>query len=117
MFDRCVRSLQGNADFRVARRRLADYFWPDVAAKDVDAVHLRDALMQRDRIGLYRRLVTTTRGYVGIVPEDVEAGDAVVVLQGCSVLLVLREDKSAAGGARWRVVGECYVHGIMNGEA
>lgn len=40
-------------------------------------------------------------------------GDGVFVLLGCGTPVVLR----AAEGERWRVIGPCYAHGLMNGEA
>ena len=66
VFEWCVRFLQGNADFVVAGRRVEEYFVKDLAPNTIDVVHLRDALMQRDRVNLGRRLVTTMRGYVGM---------------------------------------------------
>ncbi len=83
----------------------------------IDASQLRTALMQKDRLGERRRTVTTKRGYVGMVIETVEVGDAIAVLLGCSMLIVLRKAESNGGQTKWRVVGECYIHGIMDGEA
>ena len=118
IFDWCIRFLQGNADLLIAGRRMEEYLWKEVEPKKIDAVHLRDALMQRDRINLGRRLFTTGRGYVGIAHEDVERTDAVAILLGCSTPMVLRPvHGDSSGPRRWNVVGECYLHGIMNGEA
>ncbi|MCJ1243494.1 hypothetical protein MMC30_000691 [Trapelia coarctata] len=117
VFDWCVRFLKGNADFQVAGRRMEEYLWKDVEPEKIDAVHLRDALMQRDRVNLGRRLVTTERGYVGMALETVERADVVAVLLGCSTPMVLRQVQGDSGYLRWKVVGECYLHGIMNGEA
>jgi hypothetical protein len=60
-----------------------------------------------------RRLFITASGHLGFGPASMLLSDVVVVLFGGNVPLVLRlvED------ARWRFVGECYVHGIMKGEA
>lgn len=115
--DWCVEFLKGNAKFKVAGRCMEEYYWKETQPQHIDAVHLRNALMQRDRINLSRRLVTTERGYVGMALETVERGDAVGVLYGCSMPIVLRESKTNVGESRWRVIGECYLHGMMNGEA
>ncbi|KAK5655192.1 hypothetical protein OQA88_6091 [Cercophora sp. LCS_1] len=51
---------------------------------------------------------------LGLGPEVAEVGDWIVVAEGGCVPLVVRKcenDESA-----WRLVGECYVHGIMDGE-
>ncbi|KAL9035093.1 MAG: hypothetical protein Q9180_005041 [Flavoplaca navasiana] len=118
IFDWCVQYLAGDAEFRIGGRRLKDYWWKEVLPEQIDVVHLRDALMQRDRINLSRRLITTHMGYVGMAPERVERGDAVAVLHGCSMPIVLRQSMDdESGDVRWRVIGDCYLHGIMNGEA
>lgn len=122
IFDWCVKFLKGNADLQVAGRRMEEYFWKDVEPEKIDAVHLRDALMQRDRVNLGRRLVTTQRGHVGMAHETVERADVVAILLGCSTPMVLRPvdgdgDGDSSKPRRWKVMGDCYLHGIMNGEA
>lgn len=61
-----------------------------------------------------RRLMVTSEGYIGMAPCRARPGDAVVVLFGCSIPLILRRE-----GPReeWQLVGEAYVDGFMNGEA
>jgi hypothetical protein len=59
-----------------------------------------------------RRLFRTKKNYLGIAAESIGKGDAVWVLAGAAVPLVLRPVED--GG--WKLVGETYVHGIMNGE-
>jgi hypothetical protein len=62
-----------------------------------------------------RRLAFLEGGEViAAVPEDARLGDAVCVLIGCSVPVCLREGTSSG---TWTLVGECYVHGYMHGEA
>jgi hypothetical protein len=51
-------------------------------------------------------------GFVGLCPMEAKAGDIVAVLLGGNVPFVLR--KRGEGG--YEVVGEAYVHGIMDGE-
>jgi hypothetical protein len=54
----------------------------------------------------------TTKGYVGHVPQSARIGDVVCVITGVAVPFTLR--KTPEG---YRVVGQCYLHGIMEGEA
>jgi hypothetical protein len=61
------------------------------------------------------RFVITEHGFVGTVPESAEAGDVVVILKGAGVPFVLRKSSTRPGA--FRLVGECYIHGMMNGEA
>jgi hypothetical protein len=62
---------------------------------------------------LSRMMMTTKKGYVDFVPKRSRAGDLVFVLMGSDVPLVLRRCEEGM----YRLVGECYVHGIMEGEA
>lgn len=60
-----------------------------------------------------RRLGCTAGGYIGLFPEHAKTGDSVFVLSGCHTPYVLR----LRGDKKFKLVGECYVHGIMGGEA
>ncbi|KAJ4136499.1 hypothetical protein NW768_004113 [Fusarium equiseti] len=51
-------------------------------------------------------------GYLGMAYESVEVGDEVWIVRGCPTPLVLRRV-----GEELNLVGECYVHGVMRGEA
>lgn len=79
------------------------------------------------------------QGRLGLVPHTARKGDKICVLRGCSVPVVIREEPlkgkkdevteqrlaewmSHAMGRQWkrktcRLIGECYIHGIMDGEA
>jgi hypothetical protein len=59
-----------------------------------------------------RRLIETRRGCLGISSMHAEIGDRVCILFGSSVPFVLRPS-----GKTWKIIGEAYVHGIMDGEA
>jgi hypothetical protein len=77
-----------------------------------------------------RRCFVTMSGYLGLGPEKMVNGDSVWILKGGRVPLVLRADEQATpyrgllpaenGESRpvmHTLVGDCYVHGIMDGEA
>lgn len=60
------------------------------------------------------RVFCATEGrYLGWVPRGVEKGDVVCVLEGGEVPFVMRLAKDG----RYEVLGDCYIHGIMDGEA
>ena len=72
----------------------------------------------------HRRLFQTRDGYIGLGPARMEVGDEIWILKGGSMPFLLRpageyEFKRVSGGKRhcYRLVGECYVHGLMYGEA
>ena len=60
------------------------------------------------------RFVVTKNGYVGVVPNMTKVGDVVAILKGGRVPFVLKRSEKRDGA--FRLVGECYVHCLMNGE-
>lgn len=66
---------------------------------------------------LERRLFVTKEGYIGAGPVSSRPGDLVFVLAGGHSPFVLRREPEPADGAKFRLVGDCYVHGWMKGEA
>ena len=59
-----------------------------------------------------RKLFVTTKGHLGLGPGALQEGDLVCVLFGGIVPFVLRRCEDAS----CLLVGECYVHGFMQGE-
>jgi hypothetical protein len=66
------------------------------------------------RYTLNRRMIRTARGYLGLASCLTNVGDDVALCKGSSVPLVLRRTEDTA--ETFRLVGDSYVHGIMNGE-
>ena len=78
-----------------------------------------------------RRFFNTAGGRVGPGPPDMEAGDQIVVFKGAKVLFVLRRiDRSSKNDLprlqvtdlgeeddKFELIGDAYVHGLMQGEA
>ncbi|KAF1838118.1 hypothetical protein BDW02DRAFT_52709 [Decorospora gaudefroyi] len=59
-----------------------------------------------------RRLITTHTGWLGLAPAEADVDDVVAILFGCNYPVVLRP---CAEG--YRYIGECYIDGLMDGEA
>ena len=88
--------------------------------------HKRDMSFQHAiiRMCVGRRFFLTRRGFMGLGPASLQPGDRVAVVKSVPVPLVLRPVSSSESGkadaeanqARYVVVGECYVHGVMDGE-
>lgn len=53
------------------------------------------------------------KGQLGLGPKLATSGDKVCVILGCNIPLVLR----LVSENQWCVVGDCYVHDIMDGGA
>ncbi|KAF2439782.1 HET-domain-containing protein [Karstenula rhodostoma CBS 690.94] len=106
------RFLTRSCSLCVAGRRLDSYFsnTPDGFPKTaVDAV---------ERIWRFvrtRRLVVTHSGRIGMVPNEARKGDVIGILVGTDVPILLRKGENTDGS--FSLVGTCYIHGVMAGEA
>jgi hypothetical protein len=63
-----------------------------------------------------RRFCVTAEERIGIVPCNTRDGDMVAVLYGAQVPFVIRPKKDTKE-VQFELVGECYIHGLMDGEA
>jgi Heterokaryon incompatibility protein (HET) len=59
-----------------------------------------------------RTFFITRSGYMGMGPKLLNVGDAVCVVLGCNVPLVLKKNEDQN-----TLIGECFVWGLMDGEA
>ena len=71
-----------------------------------------------------RRLIKTEGGKgdndlprLGLAPYETKKRDLICILYGCSVPVVLRKHHEGTPDEHYTFIGECYVHGIMEGEA
>ncbi|KAF2114162.1 hypothetical protein BDV96DRAFT_577681 [Lophiotrema nucula] len=63
------------------------------------------------------RFFLTRRGYVGVGPSETQVGDRVAIFDGSVVPCLIRGQTSSEKGRLYKLVGECYVHAMMNKEA
>ncbi|KAK2604201.1 hypothetical protein N8I77_007149 [Diaporthe amygdali] len=64
-------------------------------------------------VGINRCLLATAKGGFGIGPLITRPGDVCCVLFGTDVPFILRPSRGSSG---YRILGEAFVHGVMNGE-
>lgn len=57
-------------------------------------------------------LSTTVNSHLALVPISASANDQIVILSGRKIPFVLRATSNT-----FKIIGPCYVHGIMDGEA
>lgn len=77
--------------------------------------HMKKFLKEDPEWGIPTQIFTTEDGFVGLGPALIEAGDCAFVVAGASYPLILR--KSPTTASRYTYVGECFLSGIMQGEA
>lgn len=90
--------------------------WTGVDKSDITNNDLLCFVALMNSIGVHsagRNLCVTAGGYLGHVPSTSKIKDKLCILFGSAVPFVLREDKHG----RFKLIGECYIHGVMDGEA
>ena len=68
--------------------------------------------MDLQQLGRGRKLFSTSSGHIGLGDGTLESGDLVCVFLGGITPFIIRPV-----GQKYKFVGECYLHGIMQGEA
>ena len=108
-----------NSDMTVLGKRLDEYF-SEMIPQDANEYDHTEAYSCNNRTGQGRRFITTMNGYIGWGPDNmydndqnqVQPGDKIAILFGCSTPIVVRPQ-----GGYFQVLGEAYIHGLMDGEA
>ncbi|KAK7949236.1 uncharacterized protein PG986_010122 [Apiospora aurea] len=84
----------------------------DSDAQQVAEMSVRYSIMTYT-YNMGRCLYRTRRGYLGTGPAAVQRGDVVCVFMGGAVPFILRPRQKGDG---YTLIGDAYVHGIMDGE-
>ena len=87
---------------------------PDWSQQDLEWDWIFESTLVARGLGYDRGLCLTTDGYLGMTARNVRVGDQICVLLGGDIPFVLRPDE---GRNTYRLVGEAYLHGFMQGEA
>ena len=107
-----------------SERLPADHDEPSELQETIQEFRRQEALAvpfirQLSRIMAGRRVFRTNHTLLGLGHEATRPGDHIFLLLGARVPFVLRPISPAEGNSRacYEMVGEAYVHGIMQGEA
>jgi hypothetical protein len=93
---------------RAAISRNHAMIWPDLD----EAIVNIDLVFTLSHACSHRRLFITQNKLLGLAPDESQIGDEIFILFGGQVLYVLRPTKDY-----YLLVGECYIHGLMDGQA
>ncbi|KAK7978409.1 hypothetical protein PG988_005899 [Apiospora saccharicola] len=85
----------------------------DTDSQEVKDMSRRYSIMAWN-YNMSRCLYRTRRGYLGTGPHSVQRGDVVCVFMGAAVPFILRPRGDGDDG--YTLVGDAYVHGVMDGE-
>jgi hypothetical protein len=61
-----------------------------------------------------RKVILTSCGYFGVAPQSAKSGDQLYLLPGAEFPVLLR--RYLEQEIEYEFVGECYIHGLMNGQ-
>ncbi|KAL8756673.1 MAG: hypothetical protein Q9184_004426 [Pyrenodesmia sp. 2 TL-2023] len=105
--------IQHSLSFRETVRRFQEL--TDTALEVSDTLVTDNAaLLERFYVHTFRRsfIITANKNMTGLALDVCRENDCVAVLLGCESPMVLRPTDDG----HYTVVGECYVHGLMEGE-
>ncbi|KAI0160696.1 heterokaryon incompatibility protein-domain-containing protein [Xylariaceae sp. FL1272] len=110
-------SCQSYTEHGIHRDSITDTAWsPEELKARLSFKRLSGKLQlktQTRSIQIHRQLFVSTNGFMGAVPLDTQMDDLIVVFFGASVPFVVRR----VYGDHYQFMGECYVLGVMEGEA
>jgi hypothetical protein len=128
------KSFQNFVGFRsLSKRGIIDKFAPRMTVLDKELgflvpgdvavnIIIQETSNEHDKAEKYANWATTiciqmrrcgtTRGYLGHAPKNAQVGDVVCVIMGAAIPFTLRRTPEG-----FCVIGQCYLHGIMEGEA
>ena len=119
------RALNRMADFRTYQLRAMDYVlrnedWDEETIKCMRRLRSEAQGGSAERyqscmaeVCHQRKFFITRAGFFGLGPGIMESGDTVCVILGMDVPSIVRRKQ----GHRFQYIGECYVNGLMNGQA
>ncbi|EUC29241.1 hypothetical protein COCCADRAFT_40367 [Bipolaris zeicola 26-R-13] len=102
---------ENNKNFTIGGQSFQSLF-PQSVKRNSDISKISEAVIEAGFCLTKRILITTKTGYLGLAPIMIHAGDVVAILLGSQIPILLRP----VGDNRFQFVGECYVHGLMDGE-
>ncbi len=105
-----IRAYEGKANSTETSDQSERYTQDQLDAKLDEAFNL---WMASDGIAYARVFFISWTGFMGLAPKGILPNDEVVLFFGARVPFIIRESK----GGGWDLAGECYVYGIMFGEA
>jgi hypothetical protein len=111
------------------RPYLAHWFLEKEVAdlQQIKSLENQDFLLNFERAALGRRFFVSKKGYLGLAPGKTRPGDLICILFGGQSPFILRKDQEQmihqerlleifGGDSMHHLIGESYVHGLMDGE-
>jgi hypothetical protein len=95
----------------VISRGIPDEFEPDQSSDRREYLWSKHIALWYEGTLQHRTVAVLKEGYMALVPRLARVDDIVCILFGCDTPVVLRPN-----GDGFEFIGECFIHGIMDGE-
>lgn len=116
---RCKRRHQKDGHIDLTSNTAFDRFASLCESLDCDAAWEESDLVEfvrsTETMMESRRLFVSDKGYIGLAPDIVSPADICCIVAGACVPLIMRPCMERQNS--YFLVGECYVHGVMHGQA
>jgi hypothetical protein len=121
--------INSSTDLKIGSKTLGEYFgWPPVAPVFPRNSSCRVGVDESEQVWIAkssmaakikgRRLLLTQRyGFIALGPMAARQDDMIAILVGHKRPVVIRCIDDDKIPQRWRIIGECYINNLMNGEA
>jgi hypothetical protein len=111
--------LDRHRGMQVFGRGLKDWFFfeEDHFQDSSKASEILESYKQMISMYRLRMLMITAKGYLGVAPIAAQQKDIISILVGCSTPMILRPVAVEGFECLFVLVGECYIEGLMDGEA
>ncbi|KAF2742203.1 hypothetical protein M011DRAFT_413057 [Sporormia fimetaria CBS 119925] len=107
--------INSSKDLLIGGRPLSSFFHgPSPDVNQYPTSPARQAMAARIK---RRRLATTSRGHLALVPASTQPGDVVLVLLDHGNPVIARFIETGCPDGMWKIKGDAYVCMLMNGEA
>jgi hypothetical protein len=117
--------INSSKDLKIGSKNVGDYFnetdrTDAELAKNQSYGDPEDVLTAKSsmaaKVKSRRLFLTSTGSFLGLGPMAMRQGDVGAILVGLNRPVIIRPGVIVSGLQTWRVIGECFVHGMMQGE-
>ncbi|KAI4949260.1 hypothetical protein J4E91_005724 [Alternaria rosae] len=113
--------LNANNSLLIRNRPLSSWFRPDPTRRPADATKVAGVMQSMQARTFMRRLIVTASGLLGLAPVITQPGDCIMILIGHGVPVLARpcglgHEPGGREVVAWKLLGECFVDGMMEEE-
>ncbi|KAF2181282.1 hypothetical protein K469DRAFT_752834 [Zopfia rhizophila CBS 207.26] len=109
----CLKKTNPNGDLNTSKL-IANRSFPETVIEYLKRIQ---AIVWSRKFLVSQSLDKKPEWLFGLGSRYIKEADLVCILFGCSVPVILRKHREDTGASYFEFIGECYIHGKMDGEA